>query len=44
MKNIDTLNERLLKPKKQTIDFLLSYSQSIQVLKLKSKIQIVSKN
>lgn len=44
MKNIDTLNEKLLKPKKKTIDFLLHYSQSIQVIKLKSKSQIVSKN
>ncbi|MGA9213496.1 MAG: hypothetical protein WBY99_12455 [Kaistella sp.] len=44
MKNIDTLNEKRLTPKKQTIDFLLSYSQSIQLLKVKSKIHIVSKN
>ncbi|SEV83959.1 hypothetical protein [Kaistella antarctica] len=44
MKNNYTLNERVLKPKKQTIDFLLSYSQSIQLLKLNSKIHIVSKN
>lgn len=44
MKKNDTLKERLLTPKKQTIDFLLSYSKSIQVLKLNSKIHIVSKN
>lgn len=44
MKKIDTLNEKRLKPKKQTIDFLLRYSQSIQVIKLKSKNLIVSKN
>lgn len=44
MKKIDTLNEKLLKPKKQTIDFLLSYSKSITVLKSKTKNQIVSKN
>ena len=44
MKNNYTLNERLLTPKKQTIDFLLSFSQSIQVIKSKSKIHIVSKN
>ncbi len=36
MKKIDTLNEKLLKPKKQTIDFLLSYSKSIAVLKSKN--------
>jgi len=44
MKKIYTLNEKLLKPKKQTIDFLLSYSKSIAVLKSKTKNQIVSKN
>ena len=44
MKKLYTLNERLLTPKKQTIDFLLSYSQSIQVINLNSKIHIVSKN
>lgn len=44
MKKNDTLNEKLLKPKKQIIDFLLSYSRSIAVLKTKSKNQIVSKN
>lgn len=44
MKKIDTLNEKLLKPKKQTIDFILSYSKSIAVLKSKTKNQIVSKN
>ena len=44
MKKIDTLNEKLLKPKKQAIDFLLSYSKSIAVLKSKTKNQIVSKN
>lgn len=44
MKKIDTLNEKQLKPQKKTIDFLLSYSRSISVLKTKSKNQIVSKN
>ena len=44
MKKNDSLKERLLTPKKQTIDFLLSYSQSIEVLKVKSKFHIVSKN
>ena len=44
MKKIDTLNEKLLKPKKQAIDFLLNYSKNIAVLKTKSKNQIVSKN
>ena len=44
MKKNDTLNENLLKPKSQTIDFLLSYSKSITVLKTRAKNQIVSKN
>lgn len=44
MKKNDTLKTKLLKPKKQTIDFLLSFSRSIEVLKLQSKIHIVSKN
>ena len=44
MKKFDTLNEKLLKPKKQTIDFLLGYSRSIEVLKTKTKTHIVSKN
>ena len=44
MKKNDTLNEKLLKPKKQTIDFLLSYSKNLAVLKTKSKNLTVSKN
>lgn len=44
MKKNDTLNGKFLIPKKHTIDFLLSYSRSIQVLKTKSKIQTVTKN
>lgn len=44
MKNVYTLNENLLKPKKQTVDFLLFFSKSITVLKGKSKMHLVSKN
>lgn len=44
MKKIDTLNEKLLKPRKQTIDFLLSYSKSLEKMKLKNKNILVSKN
>ncbi|WP_285269793.1 hypothetical protein [Kaistella rhinocerotis] len=44
MKKNDTLNEKLLKPKKHTIDFLLSFSKSIHVLKTKTKNQVVVKN
>ncbi|WOC52528.1 hypothetical protein BPO_1881 [Bergeyella porcorum] len=32
MKNNNLLKLKLLKPKKQTIDFLLNYSKSIKVL------------
>ena len=39
MKKNDTLNEKLLKPPKKIIDFLLSSSRSITVLKTKSKNQ-----
>ncbi len=44
MKKDYTLNEKRLKPKKQTIDFLLSFSRSIEVLKIKNKYHLVSKN
>lgn len=44
MKKNDILNENHLKPKKQTVDFLLSYSKSIGLLKTKTKNQIVSLN
>ena len=44
MKKNDTLKTELLKPKKQTIDFLLSFSKSIEVLKFQSRIHLVSKN
>lgn len=44
MKKIDTLNQKLLKPRRQTISFLMSYSSSIDVLKTKSTTLIVHKN
>ena len=44
MKKNDTLNERLLKPKKQTVEFLLSYSKSVAVVKSKNKNHVVVKN
>ena len=40
----EALNKKLLKPKEETINFLLSYSRSIKLLQLKSKIILVSKN
>ena len=44
MKKNDTLNAKLLKPKKQTIDFLIQFSKSIQVLKAKNLYLVISKN
>lgn len=44
MKKNDTLKETVLKPRKQTIEFLLSYSKSIEILKTKSKNHTVLKN
>lgn len=44
MKKIDTLNVKLLKPKKQTVDFLLSFSKSIEIMRGKSKSFVLSKN
>lgn len=44
MKKNDILNEKLLKPKKQTVDFILQFSKSIYAVKTKTKIQIVSQN
>lgn len=44
MKKNDTLKETVLKPKKQTIEFLLNYSKSMEVMKTKAKNHIVFKN
>jgi len=44
MKKDDSLKVKTLKPKKQTIDFLLSYSKNLDVLKIKDKNYPVSKN
>lgn len=44
MKKNDTLNEKLLKPKKQTVDFLLRFSKSIAVLKTPYKSEVIAKN
>jgi hypothetical protein len=44
MKKFDTLNEKLLKPRKQTIDFLLNYSKSLEIMKLKKENILVFKN
>lgn len=45
MKNNDTLAIKAMKPRKDTIDFLLTYSKNLKSLKLTSdKIVVVSKN
>lgn len=44
MKKNDSLKVKTLKPKKQTIDFLLNFSKSLEVVKSKSKNYPISKN
>ncbi|SHG78912.1 hypothetical protein SAMN02787100_4672 [Chryseobacterium sp. OV279] len=44
MKKNDSLKVKTLKPKKQTIDFLLNYSKSIEVVPTKNKNFPISKN
>ena len=44
MKKNDSLKQKVLKPRKQTIDFLLSFSKSIDVVKIKNTPYHISKN
>ncbi|CAD0222101.1 conserved protein of unknown function [Chryseobacterium sp. JV274] len=44
MKKNDSLKVKTLKPKKQTIDFLLNFSKSLEVVKSKSKNYPILKN
>ncbi len=44
MKKNDSLKVKTLKPKKQTIDFLLSYSKSLEVVKTRARNYPISKN
>lgn len=44
MKNNDSLKAKSLKPKKQTIDFLLNFSKSLEVIKVKDSSIHISKN
>ncbi|PXW13492.1 hypothetical protein C8D70_109109 [Chryseobacterium sp. CBTAP 102] len=44
MKKNDSLKVKTLKPKKQTIDFLLNFSKSLEVVKSKSKNYPITKN
>lgn len=44
MKKLDTLNRKRLKPKKTTVNFLLSFSKSIEILKAGQERYKISKN
>ncbi|WP_318848382.1 hypothetical protein [Chryseobacterium sp. JV558] len=44
MKKNDSLKVKTLKPKKQTIDFLLNFSKSLEIVKSKSKNYPILKN
>lgn len=44
MKKIDSLNTKMLKPKKGTIQFLLNFSKSIEVVKMPNKKMVINKN
>jgi hypothetical protein len=44
MKKNDSLKVKTLKPKKQTIDFLLNFSKSLEIVESKSKNYPISKN
>ncbi|MDR6129682.1 hypothetical protein [Chryseobacterium sp. SORGH_AS_1175] len=44
MRKNDSLKVKTLKPKKQTIEFLLSYSKSLEVVKVREKNYPISKN
>ncbi|MDR6465514.1 hypothetical protein SAMN06265171_107173 [Chryseobacterium rhizoplanae] len=44
MKKNDSLKVKTLKPKKQTINFLLNFSKSLEIVKSKSKNYPILKN
>ncbi len=44
MKKNDSLKVKTLKPKKQTVDFLLSFSKNLEIAKIKNKNYSISKN
>ncbi|WP_426274516.1 hypothetical protein ACN9MN_10215 [Chryseobacterium sp. S-02] len=44
MKKNDSLKVKALKPKKETIEFLLNYSKSLEIVKTKAKNYPISKN
>jgi len=44
MRKNDSLKVKTLKPKKQTIEFLLSFSKNLEIVKTKNKNYPISKN
>ena len=44
MKNLDILKPKVLKPKNETVLFLLQFSKSLTILKTKEKKYLISKN
>lgn len=44
MKKIDTLNAKKLKPKKSTVNFLLNFSKSLEVIRTKAEVYRITKN
>ncbi len=44
MKKIDSFTHKLLKPKKETVEFLKQFSKSIEIVKTQNKKVLVSKN
>lgn len=44
MKKNDTLKKTILKPKRQTIDFLLKFSKSLEIIKIKDRSFLIVKN
>jgi hypothetical protein len=44
MKNLDILKPNKLKPKKETILFLIQFSKSLTIIKTKERKYLISKN
>lgn len=44
MKNIDSLKRKQMQPKKETVDFLLRFSKSVEAVKGKNRKFLISKN
>lgn len=44
MKNIDLLKPSTLSPKKSTVSFILNYSKSLHIIRVKGKTLTVVKN